>query len=77
MSKKSCIFARKFLARREDTGIIMNENIIISSADGELNNAVQVIKDAILQSQQRAVTSRPIHDVKLARLAPYLSFEEQ
>ena len=33
----------------------MDENIIISSADSELNNAVQVIKDAILQSQQRAL----------------------
>ena len=33
----------------------MSENIIISSADSELNNAVQVIKDAILQSQQRAL----------------------
>lgn len=33
----------------------MDENIIISSTDNELNNAVQVIKDAILQSQQRAL----------------------
>lgn len=33
----------------------MDENIIIASAGGELNNAVQVIKDAILQSQQRAL----------------------
>lgn len=33
----------------------MDENIIISSANSELNNAVQVIKDAILQSQQRAL----------------------
>ena len=33
----------------------MEEDIIISSADSELNNAVQVIKDAILQSQQRAL----------------------
>ena len=33
----------------------MDENMIISSADSELNNAVQVIKDAILQSQQRAL----------------------
>ena len=33
----------------------MDENIIISSADSELNNAVQVIKDAILQSQTRAL----------------------
>ena len=33
----------------------MDENIIIASAGSELNNAVQVIKDAILQSQQRAL----------------------
>lgn len=33
----------------------MKDNIIISSAGSELNNAVQVIKDAILQSQQRAL----------------------
>ena len=33
----------------------MNENIIISSADRELANVVQVIKSAILQSQQRAL----------------------
>lgn len=33
----------------------MEEDIIISSADSELSNAVQVIKDAILQSQQRAL----------------------
>lgn len=33
----------------------MDENIIISSADSELNNAVQVNKDAILQSQTRAL----------------------
>lgn len=33
----------------------MDEKIIISSADSELNNAVQVIKDAILQSQTRAL----------------------
>ena len=33
----------------------MDKDIIISSADSELNNAVQVIKDAILQSQQRAL----------------------
>ena len=33
----------------------MDENIIISSADSELANAVQVIKSAILQSQQRAL----------------------
>lgn len=33
----------------------MDENIIIASAGSELNNAVQAIKDAILQSQQRAL----------------------
>lgn len=33
----------------------MDENIIIASAGSEQNNAVQVIKDAILQSQQRAL----------------------
>ena len=33
----------------------MDEHIIISSTDNELSNAVQVIKDAILQSQQRAL----------------------
>lgn len=33
----------------------MDENIITASAGSELNNAVQVIKDAILQSQQRAL----------------------
>lgn len=33
----------------------MDENINIASAGSELNNAVQVIKDAILQSQQRAL----------------------
>lgn len=33
----------------------MDENIIIASAGSELNNAIQVIKDAILQSQQRAL----------------------
>ena len=33
----------------------MDENIIIASAGSELNIAVQVIKDAILQSQQRAL----------------------
>ena len=33
----------------------MDENIIIASAGSKLNNAVQVIKDAILQSQQRAL----------------------
>ena len=33
----------------------MDENITISSTGSELNNAVQVIKDAILQSQQRAL----------------------
>lgn len=33
----------------------MDDNIIIASAGSELNNAVQVIKDAILQSQQRAL----------------------
>jgi predicted nuclease of restriction endonuclease-like (RecB) superfamily len=35
--------------------LYMDENIIIASAGSELNNAVQVIKDAILQSQQRAL----------------------
>ena len=35
----------------------MNQNITIPSADSELTNAVQVIKDAILQSQQRALQS--------------------
>ena len=33
----------------------MDENSIISSADSELANVVQVIKSAILQSQQRAL----------------------
>ena len=33
----------------------MDENIIISSPNSELANAVQVIKDAILQSQARAL----------------------
>ena len=42
----------------------MDENIIIASAGSELNNAVQVIKDAILQSQQRAL--KAIHQEQLA-----------
>lgn len=53
----------------------MDENIIIASAGSELNNAVQVIKDAILQSQQRAL--KAINQEQLALyygIGRYISF---